>query len=61
MASYVKVAKASDLRPGQGKMITAGDNPERLKFEAAFAAPLRSKSDTRFFRQDEPAPAQPWW
>ncbi len=25
MASYVKVAKASDLRPGQGKMITAGD------------------------------------
>ena len=25
MASYVKVAKVSDLRPGQGKMIAAGD------------------------------------
>ena len=37
MASYIKVAKASDLRPGQGKMITAGD-----KRIALFNDPIRA-------------------
>ena len=42
-------------------LVTAGSNPERLHSDAAFAALCGVNPDTRFFRQDQPAPAEPRW
>jgi hypothetical protein len=41
-------------------LIAAGDNPGRLRSEAAWAHPVRGRADPRLLGQDaEPAPAQP--
>jgi transposase len=42
-------------------LVAAGDNPQRLRSEAAFAAPLRCRADRSVLGQDDPASSQPWW
>jgi transposase len=41
-------------------LVAAGDNPQRLRSEGAFAKPVRRRSPASVFRKDQrPAPAQP--
>ena len=40
-------------------LITAGGNPDRMRNEGSFAAPMRHQPHPSILRQDPPAPAQP--
>ena len=40
-------------------LVTAGDNPQRLRSEAAFAPPVRRRPDPRLLRPHPPPPTQP--
>jgi hypothetical protein len=40
-------------------LVAAGDNPQRIRSEAAFVAPMRCRPDPSQLRQNSPAPIEP--
>jgi len=61
-----QVAPALLSLPGVGVdtagqlLVTVGDNPIRLRSEAAFAHPVRGGADPGLLGPDRPSPPEPW-